>query len=382
MKIKIIKGIDKNEDKFSFKNNELNSKIIRIFNPSGEMTDLEMEGEVLFTSNLKAEKKQNYKNLRFIEENEEKNLETNESYYNLGINEYKMNVTSNMKLIETKNEPKTLEKLINLTHIINLIIYENVTLNNNLTIEEGIETEENNTNQSLNGINSTNFARNLEINNINFPHSYNSRYKFFSTNFLGLKLSLEQHLNINNKTYLREGYVNLFLGASEKIISKIEKYHYPNIPNGISSKSIFDKYYNIYKSFKPFGFCISGNLKLKVYINHGINFGVSDEEMYTKYFTNFEIGIIGSFGPNFKIVSFGVEVTGGIAKGNSYIQANTLMKSNPSLTKFIFYKNIYACSIDISFYFSIWLLFWEKTFKTTMNIFKGIPSYEYYYGLY
>ena len=70
------------------------------------MTDLEMKGEVLFISNPRIENNQNYKNLRIIEENEEKNFETNDSYYNLGLNQYKMNVTSNMKLIQKKTNQK------------------------------------------------------------------------------------------------------------------------------------------------------------------------------------------------------------------------------------------------------------------------------------
>lgn len=290
---KIIKDIEKNEDQLIFENNKLYSKINRTFNPSGDMTDLEMKGEVLFISNPRIENNQNYKNLRIIEENEEKNFETNDSYYNLGLNQYKMNVTSNMKLIQKKNEPKTLEKLNNLTQYMNFTIYENLTSINNLTIKEGIETEgNNNTDQSLNETNNTNFTRNLESNNINFKHSYNSRYKFFNTNFLGLKLGLKQHLYINNKTNLRKGYINLSLGNSEITISNIEKYHYPSIPSGYYSKNVVDQYFNIYKSFKPFGFCIFGNLKLKVYLNHGIYYYISNGEMYAKALPIFKLELL------------------------------------------------------------------------------------------
>ena len=91
---KIEKNIDKN-DEYIFEKNEINSKMIRTFNPLGDMTLLEMEGEALFiTSQLNNNKAKN-NNLRLVEEENEKKIETNESYYDLGLNEFKMNVTSN-----------------------------------------------------------------------------------------------------------------------------------------------------------------------------------------------------------------------------------------------------------------------------------------------
>ena len=41
-------------------------------------------------------------------------MKTNESFSNLGLNEFKMNVTSNMKLIKTSSEFKIMENLNNL----------------------------------------------------------------------------------------------------------------------------------------------------------------------------------------------------------------------------------------------------------------------------
>jgi hypothetical protein len=48
---KIDKHLDKNNDEYAFENAELNSKMKRTFNSSGEMTSLDMEGEASFISN-------------------------------------------------------------------------------------------------------------------------------------------------------------------------------------------------------------------------------------------------------------------------------------------------------------------------------------------
>lgn len=87
--------------------------MVRTFNSSGDITSLEMKGEAVFKSfspkkddNLKNSKN---KNLRFIEETKEVNFETNNTYDNLGFNEYRINVTSNMELTYNKKEPKILK---------------------------------------------------------------------------------------------------------------------------------------------------------------------------------------------------------------------------------------------------------------------------------
>ena len=99
-----------NSNESSLSKNVLNSKIIRTFNSSGDITSLEMKGEALFKSfvpdkNNETKNKENA-SLRFVSETEEKNLETNESYYKLGFNEFDMNVTSNMELIHNEIDPK------------------------------------------------------------------------------------------------------------------------------------------------------------------------------------------------------------------------------------------------------------------------------------
>ena len=96
--------------------------------------------------------------------------------------------------------------------------------------------------------------------------------------------------------------------------------------------------------------------------------------MYTKGYAYFDIGVSGSFGPNFFVISFGAELTGYIVKGSSFIQSNTLINSKSKLAKFQFNKKINACSVDLSFYFKIYLIFWKKTYKTTYNLFKGFSS--------
>ena len=112
---KIIIYEDKVQKESNEKNNEINSKIVRTFNSSGDITSLEMKGEATFKS-LSPKKNDDLKNsknkhLRFVEETKEVNFETNNTYDNLGFNEFRINVTSNMELIYNKKEPKILEKL-------------------------------------------------------------------------------------------------------------------------------------------------------------------------------------------------------------------------------------------------------------------------------
>ena len=201
---KIEKTIDKSKDEYKFENNELNSKIIRTYNPSGDMTTLEMKGEALFiSSQLKQNNNSNIveKHLRTIEEKNGNKSETNESYNNLGLNEFKMNVSSNMVLIKTSFEPTTLENLNKLS---------------NFYHEKGNETEEKTGNESLietndtnlinneSDINSTNQLRNLANKDLNFYSSYYSRQNILNIKFLGLNVGLNQHLYINNKNGLRQ----------------------------------------------------------------------------------------------------------------------------------------------------------------------------------
>ena len=225
---KLEKNIDKNDKEYRFESNEINSKIIRTFNSSGDMIFLEMEGEAIFKSGPHESKKDI--NLRLNEEREEKITETNESYYNLALDEFKMNVTSNMKLIQSKIEPITLLNLNHLCQKIKLEIYK-VTYNSTFENEKGNETNETITNESLIEINNTdstdfsdysqysdylndtyginntydindtnitgNLKRNLAKNkNTNYVNSYSSKYKIVGVSFLGLYIGLQQNLYI------------------------------------------------------------------------------------------------------------------------------------------------------------------------------------------
>ncbi len=162
-----------------------------------------MEGEVKFISH------DNKNNFRLIEENDEK------INNNLGLKQFKMNVTSDMKLIYNKIEKTTLEKLNKLSKMINWELYDNLSsINNNNT--------NNNSEESIN-------SKVYNPGPINFVSSYNTKYNIFTTSFLGLKLGIDQYLYINNNTGLRKGYINLILGGSEITLSEVKIYHYSNL---------------------------------------------------------------------------------------------------------------------------------------------------------
>ena len=150
-----------NSNQSDITNNIINSKIIKTFNSSGNITSLEMKGEALFKS-FSSEKIKENKDLRFVSETEEKDLETNESYFKLGFNEFNMNITSNMELIHNEIDPKILNKLNSRSNFISFEKYKES--NETLTKNEGKETYLNNTDT-----NSTKEKRNLSKNNrINF----------------------------------------------------------------------------------------------------------------------------------------------------------------------------------------------------------------------
>ena len=393
---KIEKKIDKNEDEYTFEKNELNSKITRTFNPLGDMILLEMKGEALFLSSQLEQNNNNYivdKQLRLIEEENEKKSETNQTYYNLGLNEFKMNVSSNMVLIKTASEPTTLQKLNKLSQIINLELYKPLN-NSNFYQEQGNETDEKTGNESLIEMNDTNYInnksdinstkqlRNLANKDINYCSSYSSRNKIISVSFLGLNVGLNQYLYINNRNGLRQNYINLIIGSKETTISIVNMYQYSYSGAKYTIKEDSAKKFGLNKRFNTFGYLISVDLSINCYIYHGISIDVINGEMYTKGFTTFDLTVGGSFGPNFVIISFGASITGHISKGNSYIQANTLLNINSQLSKFVFSNTVTSSSVDLKFYFSIWLLFWKKTYSTTINLFKRSSSNQYYYEFY
>ena len=389
------KNID--EDEFIFEKNEKNSKIVRTFDPSGEMTLVEMEGQASFISSYSYNKNIKNNNLRLIEEENEKNVDTNESFYNLGLNEFKMNVTSNMVLIKTSSEPKIMENLNDLSQIINFELYNNES-NSNFDTEEGNETEEKTLNESLISTNDTNYTndinnesflnkteaqfRDLAQKNINFVYSYTSYNRVLGTSFLGLYVGLQQNLYINRNNGLRQHYVTLVIGNREYTISTVNLYQYYNSGAKYTTKKVIDTKSGLDKRFKSFGYLIKAELNLKCSLYHGVSIDVIQGEMYTKGFADIDLAVVGSFGPDFIFISFGVSVAGHLAKGNSYIQANTLLNSKSNLARFIFYRDMRSCSVDIEFYFTIWYIFDEETFSETINIFKGFSNYLNVYGYY
>ena len=365
----------------NIKKNEINSKIIRTFNSSGDIISLEMKGEALFKSFPQKEKENNNaenKNLRLIEETEESKIETNESYYKLGFNEFNMNVTSNMELIHNEIEPNILDKIKSISKLITFEKYKEI--NETLLDEEGKENELNNSDTNTN---STKEKRNLaQKNKINFPNTYTATYKLLNTDFLGWRIGFNQYLYINNKNNLRKEYLTFLFGGKEYVLAKAEKYHYPNLKSGYITKELVNKNFGLDKRFKPFGYVVKGHLNLIIKAQHGVSFDIIKNEMYSKGYASFEISVTGTFGPDFFVVSFGAQLKGYILKGNSYIQGNTLLNSGSKLSQFRFYSKINTCSVDLSFFFTINLIFWKKTFKQTFNLFKGFSNSEnvYLYG--
>ena len=356
----------------NIKKNEINSKIKRTFNSFGDITNLELKGEALFKS-FSSEKNNNSKsnNLRRNSETDENSLESNESYYNLGFNEFNMNVTSNMELIYNEIDQKIMDKLNAISKFISFEKFQET--NETLINEEGNEIELNNSEEE--NFSESNEKRNLSTSNkINYSSNYLKNLKIIQTDFLGTKIGLIQYLYINSKTNLRQEYLNLLFGNKEYKLSVTEKYHYPNLKKGNTTKEFLNKNFSLDKKFKPFGFLVKGIIKLVNHAQHGVSFDIIKGEMYTKGYAYFDIGVSGSFGPNFFVISFGAELTGYIVKGSSFIQSNTLINSKSKLAKFQFNKKINACSVDLSFYFKIYLIFWKKTYKTTYNLFKGFSS--------
>ena len=409
---KFEKNIDKNEYKYTSDRYEINSKIIRTFNSFGDMILLEMEGEATFKNNP-LESKKNI-NLKYKEKGEEK-ISANESYYNLGLDEFKMNVTANMELIQITKDPLTLQNLNILCQMLNLEKYINYKKNldneNDYIINDVITNknqkqllldntyDRNNISKIIDtfdinnvyniydtyDLNDTNITENLKKNltnnkNINYLYSYKTTYKILSVNFLGLNIDLQQNLYINKNDGLRQNDINLIIGSEEIIVStvNISQHNYSGL-NTIS-KTLSDKHFELLeKRFKSFGYLIKASFYINCYLNHGISIDIIKGEMFTKGFTFFDLGVSGSLGPDFIFISFGTELVGHIAQGNTYIQANTLLNINSNKTYFLYYKKLYAFRVDLELYFSISLLFWEKNLRENINLFNGISSYDFFY---
>ena len=379
---------DKNEnnDQFNYEKRESNSRIKRIFNSSGDMISLEMEGEAFFKSGPSTKNKnihdEKEKNLRLNEEIKGKGNATNDSYYSLGFNEFKMNVKSNIELIKNSIEPNILESLNKLTK--QIIFEEYKQSNTTLEVDEGnetdVETNENFTHfNHSEQFNQTNNKRILS-DEINYPRSYRKSYTAVSTSFLGLSFGYELFLFIDNTNGVRQAYSKGFLGGNEIPFPEVEKRQNSNNKRDSAAKSLSAKRYGLSINFNIFGFSIGSSFYVKFSIYHGVSFEISNGEMYSRSFSSFSIGAEGSFGPNFIIVSFKYSLRGTLASGYTYIEANTLLNYGSKITRFYFYRRLDACSLDIYFSFTINLIFWKKTYETTLNLFRLYSSSQSYYS--
>ena len=118
---------------------------------------------------------------------------------------------------------------------------------------------------------------------------------------------------------------------------------------------------------------------MKFNANHGIEYGKMNDELYTKSLSSFDVSVEGAFGPKFIVFSFGVSLTGHIVTGEASIHAKTLLNNNSNLARVEYYKNINSCAVDISFYFSVYLLFYEKKYSKDIRIYEGFSFSENYY---
>ena len=379
---KIEKNLDKEKDEF---NKQLNSKTIRTFNSTGDMTLLDMEGEIRFISS-RVEPRQDIKYEKLRENEEigkgENNSTANESFYNLGFNEFKLNAKSNMLLIKNGLEPKTLTNLKHLSELLKMELYQKkkpsiYSEDINEPEKRGIiqDTQEKKYIEDLKN-NENNLKRNL-VSVKNFVSSYNFIYNIISLDFLGLNIELNQKLHINNKSGLRQNSLTLNFGKQTIDLNSIRLYqYYYSSPNNISNY-LLEKDLNLNSPFDAFGFLVSVDFQVKVEVKNGIYINITNGEMYVKGYETIYIGVSANVGLNLFVVSFGAKIIGNIADGTQYILANTINGQ----TRVEKYRKLNSCSVDLELYFSVWILFWKKRYSTTFNLFKGFSSYMNYYQI-
>ena len=370
---KIILYEDKLQKESKEKNKEINSKIIRTFNSSGDITSLKMEGEAIFKSfspkkNDELKNTKN-KNLRFVEEIKEINYETNNTYDNFGINEFRINVTSNMELIYNKIEPKIIKKL---NDISKSIIFEKYKDSYEILTHTKGEEKTLNNSEETNDLKQRTLAENSVK---NFPRSYTINFNLYNKYFLGLRIGLEQTLEVNHLTDQRKDTIKLILGSSRWNLHEISILHDYNEPSGKFLEKIFNgEKFGLEWGFSVFGFGVKSKLYLPFKIKHGINYRVNSGLMYTKGYASYEINVKASYGPSFCVVSYGSSINGKIASGNSYIEGNSILGSD--LARFEFYKDFIPTSVNLYFYFTVNIFWWKKTFDITMDLYIGHPDHN------
>ena len=370
---KIIIYEDNVQKDFHEKNTELNSKIIRTFNSSGDITSLEMKGEVKFKS-FSPDKKDNTKknnekkNLRFAEEAKDIYYRTNDTNdnANFGFNEFSMNITSNMELIQNGIEPKILEKLLKISKLISFEIYKEP--EETFTYDEKKENITNNTEIYPIKSNET-IKRNLVGENIiNFPHISNAWFVLYDKYVRNKRVIITQHLYINPYTNLRTDTLILNLDQREYILDELSIKHDLAKSSDSRYNYIPGKKYGIGLDFPIFGFSIRVTIYFYFRISHGINYSVKYNQMYTKAYASHDVSVDRTLGPNFYFVSLGVGMRGSFMGGYAYIEGNPI--PNTSLTRFRFHGDFVPLSIDLIFYFTVNFIFWKKTYEETFNIFK------------
>ena len=381
-KIQTPKNNDKKE--FSIQINEINSTIVRTFNHLGDMTSVEMEGKALFKSEKLDNKKKftnnkNKKNLRKIEEENERYIEIDKSNSNVGINQVQMDVKSNLQLIKGNLEPNTLLKLNNLSNMINMEIDNSGNKNETNVTNINLHVKNNTSNDTIND--TEKFSKSKS--DINYLNSYTIKYKILGINFLGLYIGYDQYLYINNKNGLRKNSVNLLIGDTDATFSSMEIYQYNNSGADSNSMKLIDQKFDLDDTFKIFGIEIKYGLYLKCSLDNDISIDIKNGEMYTKGSTEFDLDIEANFGPQFLAFSSGVSLIVHLAKVKSYIEANTLLKFKSDKTLFKFSKNMNSESLDLKIIFLlIDLLVTDKEYGETINLYEGITDYEdfsYYY---
>ena len=337
---KLEKNINKKENENNYERNEIYSNTTRIFDSSGDLEEVKMEGEAIFRSGYKSRKDIN---LRLNEEKKEKKSETNYSDYNLGINELKMNVTSKMKLTQRVINPVILYDLNDLSQKVK-IEGENDSIRGLYTRRIGESDAK--IQKIYNQNNSDNSQSQYQNKTINYLCSYKAIYHIISLNFLGLDIDFLQNLYIDSNTGLRQNYLNFIIDKKEYNISTIDIHQYYYSVAQSTSKKISGTSLGISNlKLKYFGLIIQLSLNFNVDLSHGINIDIKDGEMYTKAFSNFDVSISGGFKVEFFIISFGMELKSHITQGDAYIEANTLLNDNLDSTRFLYLTNLHNATL-------------------------------------
>ena len=368
---KIEKNSENEKDELTQENKQINSKTIRTFNSMGDMTHLELEGEASFITS-RVEPKQE-KKVRVNEEiGDEINSQGNQTDFKLGFDEFKLKAKSNMQLIKSGLEPKTLNDLKHLAELIKLELYQE---KKSLTYtEETKGQDEKDINENIDKKPKRNLA--AAASTLNFPFDFNQTCSIVYLSFLGFTIDLRQRLYINKTTGLRKNNLELQTGSKVRILGSASLYQYHDSTAKNISKDLMEYLPDLSKKFDALGYLVNVGLHLKLSAVNGIYANITKNVMYVKGYESVIVGVTADIGLNLLIVSFGVRVIGNVAKGSQYILANTIINQNK--VNIQVYRVFNSCSVDLELYFSIWILFWKKTFSTKFNIYKGFSLYNKY----